>query len=177
MARAAAVIGMLILMVGCQSFDKNVSMNVQRAGLNGAAKVGISVALDMQKPENVEVRKTEIVAVAEQIKSFLDTGSVADLTSGELKIKLIGLVPEKYRVFVDQMMGVLSMYSVPAADKLGSVNLKRIRAFLNGTIQGCNEYKMEDRTDAAKGLMPGASPEEDTVVDNYKKFGAELAAQ
>ena len=85
-----------------------------------------------------------MVGICDDVLAFLDSGDIAELTKNELKAKLLEVVPEESRDFANDVLSLVSVGNVDV-QKIGSRNVKRVRAFLNGVIQGASEYKVGDR--------------------------------
>jgi len=173
-----AIVCCLVLTLGCTgTFDKKVSMNVQRAGLNGSAKIGVSVALDMQSADTVMEKAAKIKETCKTLLTFLDTGSIAALTESELAAELVAKVPVEHRYFIQQVVAAAMLGYGPTASvsKIGKDNIERMKAFLYGTIQGVDEYKLEDRTDGKRVLVEEPEAEHDEIVDDFEEFGKQLA--
>lgn len=120
------------------------SLNVQRSALRGTGDTGATTMLENQNSEEVTEIVNGVVGICNDVLDFLKTGDVANLTKGELKITLLNVVPEESADFVSDILAFVSVSNYDV-QRVGSRNVKRIRAFLNGVIDGASKYSVEDR--------------------------------
>ena len=85
-----------------------------------------------------------VTSICNDVKDFLNSGDIIDLTKGELKIQLLEVVPSGSADFVSDILSFVSVANYDV-EKIGSRNVKRIRAFLNGVIEGAQKYDVKDR--------------------------------
>lgn len=131
----------LLVLAGCTAPN---AMNDQRAALRSGGDVGVTMSLD-QVPE-AELAGTQLIVknTGEAILKFLDSGNVAELTRTDLQTKLNTLVPVKYQAYYSAALLVLGSQTV-SVDKVGTDNVKRIKAAVIGVLRGNEAYDVKDR--------------------------------
>jgi len=136
-------------MMGCQPPD--AGLNTQRAGLHGAGQVSAAFMFDNRPKTEVpeDIKKT--VEIVKEIRKFLQTGHVADLTMGELRAELDKLIPPKYTAYFNAILAAVSNINVPT-DKIGPDNLKRINEVLDGIQMRAEKYDINDHPPEAKAF-------------------------
>jgi len=132
-----AVLG--VLATGC----KGPSMNTQRSALRGTGDVVATVLLERVDAAEVPAKQALALKVIAEVEKALDAEGVPELTLEKLQA-LMDKVPGEYRPVADAIMKVVRGVKLPT-DKLGSNNIKRIRAALKGLTSGINGYRIEDR--------------------------------
>lgn len=140
MKRLMCVALVAVLCSGC--FAR--SLNVQRAGLRSTGDISVTILGDATDDSEVTVVIAEVKAIAQELLAFMNTGNVWSLTKGQLEAKVVGMVPSKHRALVDDLLGLVDVVNVDV-HAIGTGNVKRIKAFLRGTIRGCDRYDKADR--------------------------------
>ena len=139
----AMVAGVLAVgMAGCTVTGS--SLNIQRSALRGAGDTGTTTMLENQNADEVVDIAAGVTSICNDVKDFLNSGDIIDLTKGELKIQLLEVVPSGSADFVSDILSFVSVANYDV-EKIGSRNVKRIRAFLNGVIEGAQKYDVKDR--------------------------------
>jgi len=121
------------------------SLNVQKSLLRGTGDSGVTAVLENQDEEKVAEVVDGVISICQDVLEFLDSGSIAELTRSELKRALLDVVPDGSADFVNDIMSLVSMARIDVDGKIGTRNVKRIRASVIGVIRGADEYSVEDR--------------------------------
>jgi hypothetical protein len=119
-------------------------MNVQRASLRSSGDIGVNVLLDSRLEGDVDQTSKDIRDACEKLTAFLNGGGVYQLTKTELANDMLSLVPVDYKELVDAAVAVISIQHVDT-QKIGKKNVKRVKAFIKGTLRGLEEYDKGDR--------------------------------
>lgn len=138
----SVAIAVLVGTAGCAVTGS--SLNVQRSALRGTGDTGATTMLENQKEEEVAEIVQGVVEICNDVLDFLKTGDVADLTKGQLKTHLLEVVPKESADFVNDILAFVSVSNYDVQG-IGTRNVKRIRAFLNGIIRGAKKYDAGDR--------------------------------
>ena len=134
----------LMLLSGC-SYK---SMNSQRAGLRGAADISTTLALDSVSSVNVDVVQKETKAVAQSVIKFLESGDVGALTTGQIRVELMKIVPFEYQLWVDLALNYVSQYNLDPG-MIGNKTVSHLKAFFSGIEIATDRYKKSDREEIA----------------------------
>jgi hypothetical protein len=132
---------------GCNMNLKQPSMNKQLATINGTSQLGTAVALDAVSVSNADAYAAKTKAIIVEVRNFLNTGHVGELTVSELQKQLNVLVPFDYQVYVNTLMSALPSVAV-STEKVGPDNLLRLNEALDGIEFRCNRWKKELRPTA-----------------------------
>lgn len=127
--RHVGVVAVLVL-TGC-------SLNMQLCALRSAGDYTATPILDASG--DLPQAKLAMESVAQQALDFLDTGEVASLTRGELKARLLAIVPLKFHGVLRGALEAVSGRHLEV-NRIGARNVLRIRAYLEGILTGCTEY-------------------------------------
>lgn len=134
MRKGCGVLLLLVLVLGgCGT------MNLQLWGISSSGGLATVLLLDAQSTANLPSTKARVRGIAKELLDFLGSGTVADLTKGALKTEIYKLVPYKYRDFADAALARVSMNQVYVG-RIGQENVDRIKAFLTGVLEGCDDY-------------------------------------
>jgi len=169
MKRVLFVVAVFVLLVGCEMPDVNVTgLNVQRSAIHGSGQVGVAAILDNRPTVEVPNDIKAIKETVKEIRKFLETGNVADLTMGEFRKALDKLIPEKYQPYFNAILAAVSNIHVDT-QKVGKDNLKRIKAALNGIEYRADNYDLEDHPPMTDSQERGFGlPEVPSVDVEYK---------
>ena len=132
----------LMLLVGCNY----KSMNSQRAGLRGAADISTTLALDSVSSSNVDIVQKETEAIAQSVIKFLDSGNVGALTTGQIRIELMKIVPFEYQLWVDLALNYVSQYNLDPG-MIGNKTVAHLKAFFGGIEIATDKYNKSDRNE------------------------------
>lgn len=129
-----------------------ISMNQQRSILRSAADNTVTAALDKKDSESeAESFQAGIKLVATQVKSFLESNNVLDLTKDELTSKLTAIVPTEYSSYLNDLIGAVSPWQLNLGGAIGENNVKRLVAVCDGAINGAEKYSLDDRNKTTEG--------------------------
>jgi len=135
----------MMMLVGCDFQSINFSsMNVQRAGLRNAADISATLALDNVSSTNIDAVLNDTKAVASAASKFLDSGSVGALTTGQIRIELIKVVPIDYQLWVDLALNYVSQYNLDPG-VVGNKTISHLKAFFYGITVATDRYSKGDR--------------------------------
>lgn len=140
----------MLLCSGCfegkNGIDYSLSMNQQRSLIRAGADNAVTAVFDyIDSQDDVSAYTIVLEGITKEIQTFISTGDVSALTMGQIKVKLIELVPKNYRILSDQLLLSISFTEVNVEDYVGTNNIKRLLAVCNGILEGIAHYKMEDR--------------------------------
>jgi len=122
-------------------------MNVQRSGLRSSGDLTATISLDeLVKSEDVPGTVALIDETIDKLLEFLEDGELIHLTRSEFRLKAMEYIPVRLRDFSDAFFAAVSTQHLNV-DKIGSKNVRRLKAFLKGAKNGLKEYKVEDRPD------------------------------
>jgi len=130
----------LMLLAGCNY----KSMNSQRAGLRGAADISATLALDNVSFANVDAVQKETKEVAQSVIKFLESGNIGDLTTGQIRVELMKIVPFEYQLWVDLALNYVSQYNLDPG-MIGNKTVAHLNAFFSGIEIATDRYKKSDR--------------------------------
>jgi len=142
--RTVLVVAFLIssvLMIGCEAPNLG-GLNVQGSAINGGGQVTVAAILDNRPISDVPKDIAQIKEIVKEIRKFLETGKVSDLTMGEFKNAIDKLIPVQYRPYFNGILAAVSNITVPT-DKIGPDNLYRIKEALDGIDYRVNRYNID----------------------------------
>lgn len=137
--------GLLLVVSSCTP----PSLNVQRSALRSVGDLGVTVGLEFVAEKDVVALRKEIAEVAKKVVQFLDTGVVPNLTEAQINARLVSLVPPKYMSYFNTALTALSGRGIPIGQKIGSKNVRRIKAAVKGIQRGAEGYLKTDRNPPA----------------------------
>jgi len=119
-------------------------MNAQRAGLRDAADISATLALDNVSSTNVDIVLNETKGVASSAIKFLDTGNIGILTTGQLRIELIKIIPIDYQVWADLALSYVAQYNLDPG-VVGNKTVSHLKEFFYGIKVATYRYSKGDR--------------------------------
>ena len=136
----------MIILTGCQKINDNLSMNQQRSLLRSISDNAITAILDfIDDYEKTEETLVTMRKITKEVYEFVKSGQVRTMTSGELKERLMSIVPDDYIIIVDQLLFAASIQRLEVGEYIGKRNEDRLMAVILGINLATGQYKMSDR--------------------------------
>lgn len=134
-----------VFFAGCQEDGISLSMNQQRSIVRGTTDNALTLYLDNLDEEKAVIYSERATEIAQQIEDYLNTGSVANLTTGEIQVQVSKLVPDGYGLVLSQILIAVSSFQTDPGSVIGENNIKRLVAACHGIKTCAAEYAASDR--------------------------------
>lgn len=125
-----------LLCVGC--IDSK-SLNYQCSVIRATADIGTISVLDEINASASEAGI--LIDISNNALTFLDTGSISNLTSGAIADELYKLIPIEYITYFEMAFSIISNQSLDL--NLSDANIRRIRNVFVGIKNSANDFQVE----------------------------------
>ena len=131
---------MLLCLAAVSGGCSPLSLNMQKSGLRAVGDVSTTWLIEHREG----VTAAGVLAAADKLIAYLESGDVSNLPLGDLEDKLKAQVPEQYAALVSKVVKAASKRLATATGKIGKNNVARMLALAKGIRMAGAEY-----TDAA----------------------------